>query len=288
MGATAGDLMARDVVCRWLEQAAIPYDVANSLAFGGADWETIRPERYSDFIFVCGPLGNGRPVRPLMEAFAHCRKAAINVTMLQPLAEWNPFAGLWERDSDLTARPDLTFLSEAPQVPVIGVILAEAHAEYENARQAEAAEMVQQVLSARNAAVVSIDTCLDPNATGLRSPAEVESLIAHMDVVITTRLHGLVLALKNDVPVVAIDTIAGGAKVTRQAEVLGWPLIYEAGLATTTELDTAIGYCLTSAARTLARECRLRAQRQLAAVPQEFSSYMRNAQPILSNEGVLE
>ena len=64
--------------------------------------------------------------------------------------------------------------------------------------------------------------------TGLRSPAEVESLIARMDVVVTTRLHGLVLALKNGVPAIAVDTVAGGAKVTRQAEALGWSHVYPA------------------------------------------------------------
>ena len=49
----------------------------------------------------------------------------------------------------------------------------------------------------------------------LRTAEEVESLIARMDVVLTTRLHGLVLALKHGVPVVAIDPIAGGAKLRR-------------------------------------------------------------------------
>ena len=57
-------------------------------------------------------------------------------------------------------------------------------------------------------AVVAIDTRLDANRTGLRTPAQVESLIARTDVVVTTRLHGLVLALKNGVPAVAIDTVA--------------------------------------------------------------------------------
>ena len=33
MGATAGDILARDVVCGWLEEAAIPYDVATARPF---------------------------------------------------------------------------------------------------------------------------------------------------------------------------------------------------------------------------------------------------------------
>jgi exopolysaccharide biosynthesis predicted pyruvyltransferase EpsI len=65
-------------------------------------------------------------------------------------------------------------------------------------------------------AVIAIDTRLDENRTGLRTAGEVESLIARMDVVLTTRLHGMVLALKNGVPAIAIDSVAGGAKVRRQ------------------------------------------------------------------------
>ena len=70
---------------------------------------------------------------------------------------------------------------------------------------------------------VKIDTRLDTNQTGLRTPAEVESVIRKMDVVMTTRLHGLVLAIKNGVPVIAIDPVAGGAKIKRQAESIDWP-----------------------------------------------------------------
>ena len=46
-----------------------------------------------------------------------------------------------------------------------------------------------------------------------------------MDVVITTRLHGTVLALKNGVPVIPIDPIADGAKITLQVKSLNWPLL---------------------------------------------------------------
>ena len=75
------------------------------------------------------------------------------------------------------------------------------------------------------AAIIPIDTRLDSNAGGLRTPREIDSLIARMDVVVTTRLHGMVLALKNGVPAVVVDPIEGGAKITRQAEVLRWPVL---------------------------------------------------------------
>jgi hypothetical protein len=58
------------------------------------------------------------------------------------------------------------------------------------------------------------------------------------------RLRGLVLGLKHGRPVVACDPIAGGAKVTRQATALGWPLILGAEEVGPAALDTALERCL--------------------------------------------
>jgi hypothetical protein len=48
MGATAGDLMARDVACDWLHAAGHACDVALAPPFvGGVDWRAVDPEAYS-------------------------------------------------------------------------------------------------------------------------------------------------------------------------------------------------------------------------------------------------
>ena len=118
--------------------------------------------------------------------------------------------------------------------------------------------------------VVPIDTRLDINSTGLRTPAEVESLIARMDVVLTTRLHGMVLALKNGVPAIAIDPIAGGAKICRQAETIGWRLVFTVDALTDQALQEAFDYGLTEAARAKARECCNRATKAAQHARDEF------------------
>src|SRR4051794_11536735 len=131
MGATAGDLLARDVACRWLDDAQLPYDVAVAPPFdGGIDLARADPERYSHVLFVCGPLGNGAPVSDLFERFAGRRFVGLDVSMLQPLEEWNPFDLLLERDSSAAARPDLALAAESPSVPVIGVLRVHAQQEY--------------------------------------------------------------------------------------------------------------------------------------------------------------
>ncbi|MBE9168992.1 polysaccharide pyruvyl transferase family protein [Pleurocapsales cyanobacterium LEGE 06147] len=117
---------------------------------------------------------------------------------------------------------------------------------------------------------VTIDTGLDPNTTNLRNAAEVESLIACMDVVITTRLHGTVLALKNGVPVIAIDAIAGGAKVSRQAKTIGWSNVFSVDNLSDEMLAKAFEYCLTEEAKAKAKECRDRAIAGVEQIREQF------------------
>jgi Polysaccharide pyruvyl transferase len=276
MGATAGDLMARDLACEWLALAGRPYDVAHAAPFvGGVDWRSVDPGDYSHVIFVCGPFGNGPPVAEFLERFAGRKLIGLNLSMLDPLDEWNPFDLLLERDSSLRAHPDMTFLSRAPHVPIVGVILIHPQPEYRERDIHQAAnDAIDRLVARRELAAVPIDTRLDVNATGLHTAAEVESLIARMDVVLTTRLHGTALALKNGVPVVAIDPVAGGAKIRRQVETVGWPVLFNGDTVTDEELDRALDYCLTSAAREKARECAERASRTLGSVRDEFIAFL--------------
>src|SRR5688572_13868634 len=191
MGASAGDLLARDLVCDWLRQAGHAYDVALAAPFtGGVDWQSVDPANYSHVVFVCGPFGNGEPVTGFLERFAGRTLVGLNLSMLQPLEIWNPFDLLLERDSSVRANPDLTFAARAPRVPIVGIVLIDTQPEYGSRDLHEAANAaIQRLVASRPMAAVRIDTRLDCSSTGLRSPEEVESLIARMDLVLTTRLH---------------------------------------------------------------------------------------------------
>ncbi len=265
MGATAGDVIAGDLACEWLEAAGHEVEVAYAGPFeGGVDWRTADPERYDYVVFVCGPFGNGPPVTEFLEHFAGRPLIGLNLTVLDPLDQWNPFHLLVERDSSATARPDMTFLAPPPRAPVVGLVLRTAGSEYGDRNKHERAHAAARRLTElREMAVVPIDTRLDRNSTGLRTPGEVEALIARMDVIISTRLHGLVLGLKNGVPVVAIDSIEGQGKVTRQAETLGWPVRLTLDELDDETLVKAFDFCLGDEARDEARACRERAVRLL-------------------------
>ena len=77
-----------------------------------------------------------------------------------------------------------------------------------------------------------------------RRPAQVEALVRRADVVVSMRLHALVLGLGHGRPVVACDPIAGGAKVTSQAAAPDWPLVVPAEELTAQALDAAVASCL--------------------------------------------
>ena len=83
------------------------------------------------------------------------------------------------KNSSLDVRPDMVFLSKEPKVSVVGICLVEP---YPGALDAIANEAIQRLVDKRPMAIVPIDTRLDKNETNLRSPAEVEPLIANVDV----------------------------------------------------------------------------------------------------------
>jgi hypothetical protein len=274
--ATAGDLLARDLVCEWLERGGQPYDVALAPPFlGGIDWRTADPKNYSRIVFVCGPFANRPHSRAFLERFAGSRLVGINLSMLEPLETWNPFDLLLERDSSATARPDVCFLARRRLVPVVGVVLVEPIPAYKDrARHQAVNDAIRRLLASREMSLVEIDTRLNVNATGLRSAAEVESLIARMDAVVTTRLHGMVLALRNSVPALAIDPYAQGHKILRQAEAIGWPAVFIPDAMSDGDLDRSLDYCLSDDARGKARECAERAAKLVEEVRDRFLAEM--------------
>lgn len=249
--------MARDVAVSWLEEAGFNCDVAHSPSFpGGVDWKVVDPQSYSLVAFVCGPLGNGEPVSEFLDRFGGVRTIGLGLSMLHPIDEWNPFDLLLERDSTRAARPDLSFAHERPRPPVVGLVLAQKESEYPGVMQDATDEAIEHLVSSREMSIVRIDTCFDPeNTGGLRTPGEVEALLSRMDAVITTRLHGLVLALKNGVPALAIDRVAGGAKIKKQAEAIGWPLVFTADRLDHGDLERALASCLTPDMRERASTC---------------------------------
>ncbi|TDD87706.1 polysaccharide pyruvyl transferase family protein [Actinomadura rubrisoli] len=235
--ATAGDVLAMEAVRRALAGEGIGCDLAWSPVFrpDGLDLDRADPDDYTHLVFACGPLHGGQ-VEDLHRRFAGCRRVAVGVSVIDPDdPAVTGFDAVLARDTPAAVpRHDLSALPETPSVPVVGIVLAPGQDEYgARGRHGQIEGELTEWLSGRECARLPLDTRLDPRDWRLfTTAAELESALRRLDLVVTTRLHGLVLALKNGVPALAVDPVGGGAKVTAQARAWSWPAVV-----TTSERD---------------------------------------------------
>lgn len=226
--ATAGDVLAMEAVAGELRSRAA-VDLAWSPRFrpGELGLEDADPARYDALVFACGPL-YGEQVADLHRRFAGCRRVAVGVSVIDPDdPAVTGFDAVLPRDGADGARGDLSAAAGSAAVPVVGVVLAPGQAEYGERRCHERVrDRLTGWVAGCDCAPVPLDTRLDRDDWRLcATPAQYESIVRRLDLVVTTRLHGLVLALRNGVPVLAADPVAGGAKVSAQARVWDWPVL---------------------------------------------------------------
>ncbi|HET9810921.1 MAG TPA: polysaccharide pyruvyl transferase family protein [Sphingomicrobium sp.] len=276
--ATAGDLLARDIVREWLDELGIAHVTAVAPPFTeGAALDSIDPAEFTHAFFVCGPFGRGPLEADFLGRFAGCRLIGLNLSLDYDPDQWRPFDFVIERDSLASANPDLVFASRAALPPVVGVCLREAHPDVD---VGTANLAIGRLLVRHEAARVPIETRLDANGTGLRSRGEIEALIGRMDIVVTTRLHGVVLALKNGVPALAVDSVPGGGKVSQQCATIGWPNVLRLDELDDERLDRAYEFALSQAARRLARKSTERGRAGVEAVRQQLVAGLATNGPV--------
>lgn len=228
---TAGDVLALRRVQELLESRGTPYDTAWSPGFlaDGLRVEHADPRRYAWLLFVCGPL-HGRRVAELHERFPHCTRIAVGVSVISPDdPAVTGFHRILPRDAPGSAPlPDLSVAAPRTEsLPVAAVVLTGSQREYAaRRRHLETRERVAEWLRHTGCALLELDTRLATDDWRLFSTADqLTSVLARLDVVVTNRLHGLVLALRAGVPALAVDPVEGGAKVTAQARALDWPAV---------------------------------------------------------------
>jgi hypothetical protein len=242
--ATVGDELGADVVVGWLRELGIDHSVAWApYAQRGPNWRDLDPAEFTHLVFVSGPLSDVPVLRELTTAFAGAQRWAVNVSVVDVRAR-ALFDKVWERDAPGVARPDLAVATTTPDVPVLAVAFAPAQEEYGARSRAERVRAVlEDWLKRRALPWFELDMNLYEKPYD-RFPAQVEALVRRADVVLSMRLHALVLGLAHGVPVIACDPVAGGAKVSAQAAALGWPLVLTAGEIDPYALDAALEHAL--------------------------------------------
>ena len=302
--ATAGDVLSMRAVERALVAAGVAVDVAWSAVMrpaGGLALADAHPRDYTHVVWACGPL-HGQPVLEVLERFAGCVRIAVGVSVVDAA---DPAVTGWDavlpRDApgrapvlDLAAGPASQGpASQGPAsrgpsqglapgvLPLIGVYLAPGQREYGARRRHQVVTAVLgEWLRTTEAARLDLDTRLDPRSWRNPSSAEqVLAVVARLDAVVSQRLHGLVLALARGVPVLAVDPVAGGGKVSDQAAAWGWPAVVRAEEVDAAVLGEQLEWCLSPAGRDAARAVAARAggagARDLAALV----DHVRSAAP---------
>jgi Polysaccharide pyruvyl transferase len=251
--ATAGDVLAMEAVAAALAEAEIGCELAWSpvLRPQGLTLEQAAPCRYTHLVFACGPV-HGPLVAGLHDRYRACTRIAVGVSVVDPA---DPavagFDVVLPRDAP-GAGPQRDLSAQAPvaPVPVAGIVLADAQPEYGTVQAGSAVTAgLSRWLTGLDCARVPLDTRLEARDWAhCATPGQFESVIRRLDVVVTTRLHGLVLALKNGVPVLAVDPVPGGAKVTAQARAWDWPVLTagEGGGPGPASLDRLWSWCLSA------------------------------------------
>ncbi|MFQ6855357.1 polysaccharide pyruvyl transferase family protein [Streptomyces sp. 35M1] len=256
---TAGDALAQRAVSASLDRLGIVHDTAWSPAFvpGGLSLDEALPSRYEQLLFVCGPV-HGAPFTQLHERFASCRRVAIGVSLVDPDSRAvRGFHRVLARDGpDAAALPDLS--TDAPAsaaAPVVGVALTYGQGEYGDRRAHDrVAEVLLPWLVRQDCARIDADTRLaHDDWRHCRTPDQYLSLVGRLDLVVTDRLHGLLLALRAGVPALAVDPVLGGAKVTAQSGILRWPAMVSGENLSTVVLDRWWNWCLSPAGGAAAR-----------------------------------
>ncbi|WP_326701163.1 polysaccharide pyruvyl transferase family protein [Streptomyces sp. NBC_01754] len=259
---TAGDALAARAVSDALGRSGVSHDVAWSPVFApdGPALEDARPESYAQLLFVCGPL-HGDQILRLHERYAACRRTAIGVSVVDERApEVTGFHHVLARDrAGAGLMADLAGAARSePARPLVGVALTHGQGEYGARREhGRAADVLGSWLAAKDCARVEADTRLARDTWRLcRTPDQYLSLVGRLDLMVTDRLHGMVLALRTGVPVLAVDPVRGGAKVSAQARVVRWPAVVPCEDLSPRALDDWWDWCLSSAGREAARRRR--------------------------------
>jgi hypothetical protein len=281
---TVGDIECLEIVRHWLGEMGIPYDIApfsesvRAKLPGATDLATVDPCSYSHLVMICGPVWKEQleELQVDLARFRHCVRIGINLSLIAPVQVWNPFDVLLERDSNRVIRPDLTLLADTKSVPVVvGRCLVRKQSSYAGReRHDQARQLFDDLIQRRDFAALDLDTRWYRDGNGLRTPAHFMSALQRIDLLFTNRLHGMVYALKAGVPVVAIDAIEGGAKVSAQAEAIGWPQCIPIESATPERLDAAVAWCLLPQAREVISSCRKGVLPELEEVKHEFLTAM--------------
>lgn len=245
--ATFGDTQAMELVAKWLSANNYDFDISASKKSraNGIPLDQINFEDYDTLIYVCGPwLDNNIQFKRLGDNFMLHKNRITKIGVdLSVRNDNHGFDMLLPRDFFNIKNPDLVFgVENSNSIPVVGLFMIHDQGEYgKMQRHPLVRQRIQEYFKQTNCHVIELCTHdTHDEISKFNNVQELESIIRKCDYVITTRMHGLVYSLKNNIPALAIDCVAGGAKVTAQSEAVNWPAIVNGDGITVEDIENGV------------------------------------------------
>jgi hypothetical protein len=226
---TIGDVMAVFNLATALKSRIEIVDVAwrgflFNLQDHCVDLETISQNDYDAMVFVCGPIHAG--FRHLFSRFSKIPRIAVGVSIPPDFDPWSLADAVLVRDSKTETSFDLALADVGyphQQLPAgarrkgASVCLVGKQGEYKQLDgHGLAANLIETALQGWN--TVSVQTLLDNRRP---VPSSVELDLQSCSIMVTTRLHASLLSIFHGIPLIPVDQIRGGAKLTRILSKLG-------------------------------------------------------------------
>jgi hypothetical protein len=295
---TIGDLLSLEsVVARLVAEgwgvahlSAADVVIPGATRVEDADFD---PAAFGAVVFVCGPIIAGHPQTESL--FARCRGrplVGVGVSLFTPdhASHADPFTTVLARQGGRRPFEDVALVAPSPALPprkalpgreqVIGLALRGPQGEYgADACLWERTERLARVAAERllERSGGRLELIENHLARSGRRPEEIESQYARCDLVITSRFHGAMLALRHGVPFVAIDQIRGGGKVEPLLAGRGWPHVFRAEDAGEEDVARAAAAAIAVESRPILCEVRGRAvvaaNRTLAALATALAAH---------------
>lgn len=244
---TIGDLYAVQSVAARMKASGLNFrHLTESTAFEIAGERVALDELdgngYGTLVFVCGPVIKDHPiVETIIRRFPSTRKIGVSISLFDRnhINHVQPFDVALARQGGSQRFEDVAILApwrvtskrvrESDEQLVVGLVLRGEQGEYglQNSLHDRTSALIAHVLGslAANYQVKTVEIEHHLARSG-RMPVEIEALYRSCDLVLTSRFHGAVLAMRNEVPFIAIDQIRGGGKLTSLLSTSGWPFVY--------------------------------------------------------------
>lgn len=303
---TLGDYLSVKALAGFLESEGFQFDCASSRPYEGLNGrmvslDCISPSGYDTLVFCCGPvMKSNRKLVSLFEAFAHAHKIGVGVSLFQPghFNYYNPFDYVLSRENTANNHEDIAIIAPASACPArsgaknltVGLVLRGKQGEYgaENCKSDAANQLLRSLardLTGKNtpliarmldsrhrkSQIVEIDNHLESCKS---APEEIECRYRQCDLILTTRFHGAIMALRNDIPFIAVDQISGGAKVAKLLGHLGYPHVREIDRADARELRTAAARLLENGDASLQTRIKAGAQNRARETLAELGAHL--------------